>query len=203
MLEWVTNTIASMGYAGIVFLMFLENVFPPIPSEIIMPLAGFSVAQGKLNLALIILSGTLGSILGALPWYYLGYTVKAEKLERWADRYGRWLTLSSQDVQHVTRWFERRRGNLAIGLGRLVPGIRTYISIPAGLTRMPMLPFLLYSTLGTLAWVGFLSLMGYVLGANYERVKEVLGPISGIVWILLIGGFIVWVVSRWLRQATK
>ncbi|MFE4105255.1 DedA family protein [Almyronema epifaneia] len=203
MLEWVTNTIGSMGYVGIVFLMFLENLFPPIPSEIIMPLAGFGVAQGNLNLGLVILSGSLGSILGAFPWYYLGRTVKAEKLESWADRYGRWLTLSSKDVRRVVSWFAHRRGNLAVGLGRLVPGIRTYISIPAGLTRMPMVPFLFYSTLGTVVWISFLSLMGYVLGANYERVRTVLGPASGVVWLFLIGGFIVLVVTRWLRQLAR
>lgn len=203
MLEWVTDTISAMGYVGIVFLMFLENLFPPIPSEVIMPLAGFGVAQGNLNLWLVIVSGTLGSILGAFPWYYLGRTVRAEKLETWADRYGRWLTLSSKDVRRVTHWFARRRGNLAVGFGRLVPGIRTYISVPAGLTRMPMTPFLLYSTVGTVVWISFLSLMGYFLGANYERVKEVLGPVSSIVLILLLGSFILLVVSRWLRQIAK
>ena len=96
MVEWIKNLMESLGYAGIVFLMFLENIFPPIPSELIMPLAGFTSTQGELSFVGVVLAGSLGSVLGAIPLYYLGRLVGEERLKEWADRYGKWLTVSSK-----------------------------------------------------------------------------------------------------------
>src|SRR5919112_1303221 len=98
MFEWITGLMNSMGYIAIVFLMFLENVFPPIPSELIMPLAGFTATKGKLSLLGVIIAGTIGSMLGALPLYYLGKTIGEERLKKWADKHGKWLTVSSEDI---------------------------------------------------------------------------------------------------------
>lgn len=137
--EWVLAIMAKFGYFGIIFAMFAENVFPPIPSEIIMPAAGFAVARGDLNLLLVILAGTLGTVLGALPLYYLGSLFNEERLVIFTKNMASMCLLSL-----MTYWL------LVIGLinmaksgifGRMVPGIRSLISIPAGMNKMPMLPF--------------------------------------------------------------
>jgi membrane protein DedA with SNARE-associated domain len=199
MVEWITNTMNSLGYLGIGLLMFLENIFPPIPSELIMPLAGFTVAQGKLNFGMVILAGVLGTVLGTLPWYYAGKILGEQRLKSWADRYGRWLTISSKDIDRADRWFDNH-ADKAVFFCRLVPGIRTLISLPAGISGMHLVPFLLYSTLGTLLWVSLLTYAGYVLGDNYELVEKYLAPVSKIVLITLVIGFIIWLVRRNMRR---
>lgn len=184
-----------LNYWGIGLLMFAENLFPPIPSELIMPLAGFTVSQGKMSFVPAVLAGVIGTIIGALPWYYAGKLVGEERLKALADKYGKWITVSSQDIDKVTRWFNRY-GNKAVLLGRLVPGIRTLISLPAGLSNMPLAPFLIYSTLGTTIWVMLLTFLGFILGDNYELVDEYLAPVSKIVLVFLIVAFIAWVVIK-------
>ncbi|AFZ11984.1 SNARE associated Golgi protein-like protein [Crinalium epipsammum PCC 9333] len=195
MSEWITNTITSLGYLGIGLLMFLENLFPPIPSELIMPLAGFTVAKGRMELAPVILAGVIGTILGALPWYYVGKLVGEDNLKRLADKYGKWISVSSRDIEKADNWFDKH-GQKAVLFCRLVPGVRTLISLPAGISGMPLVPFLIYSTIGTALWVSFLTLAGYALGDNYEIVEEYLGPVSKIVFVLLIVAFVVWVVNK-------
>ena len=185
----------SLGYLGIGLLMFAENLFPPIPSELIMPLAGFTVAKGKMNFTLAVLAGVIGTILGAFPWYYAGKILGEERLKSLADRYGKWITVSSQDIDKATRWFNRY-GNKAVLLGRLVPGVRTLISLPAGLSNMPLAPFVIYSTLGTTAWVMILTFLGFMLGEKYELVEQYLDPVSKIVLVFLIVAFIAWVVIK-------
>lgn len=193
--EWVTRTMESMGYLGIGLLMFLENLFPPIPSELIMPFAGFTVAKGSMNFWLAVLSGVLGTVLGALPWYYAGKIYGEQRLRRLADRYGKWISLSGKDIDKANAWFTRH-GVRAVLLCRLVPGVRTLISLPAGLNNMSIVPFLLYSTIGTAAWVTFLTTLGYLLGDNYELVDEYLGPVSKFVVLGLLIAFAAWVIRR-------
>ncbi|WP_026736281.1 DedA family protein [Fischerella sp. PCC 9605] len=195
MLNWITNIISSMGYLGIALLMVLENIFPPIPSEVIMPLAGFTVQQGNLNLLFVILAGTVGSVLGALPWYYIGKRVGEKRLRQWVNKHGKWLTLSGEDIDKSKRWF-KKYGWAVVFFGRLIPAIRTLISIPAGFEEMPFLPFLLYSTVGTLVWVGLLSYAGFVLGQNYQLVKKYLSPISIVVVVVLVVGLGIWFIRR-------
>ncbi|HEY9875118.1 MAG TPA: DedA family protein, partial [Candidatus Obscuribacterales bacterium] len=107
MSEWITSTMNSLGYLGIGLLMFLENLFPPIPSELIMPLAGFTIAQGKMEFMPVILAGVLGTMLGALPWYYVGKLVGEENLKRLANKYGKWISVSSRDIEKVDNWFDK------------------------------------------------------------------------------------------------
>jgi membrane protein YqaA with SNARE-associated domain len=127
MTEWITNTMTSMGYLGIALLMFLENLFPPIPSELIMPLAGFTVHEGQMQFIPAVVAGIVGTVVGALPWYYLGRVVDEEKIEKLADKYGKWITVSAKDIQKANQWFNRH-GSKAVLLCRLVPGVRTLIS---------------------------------------------------------------------------
>jgi membrane protein DedA with SNARE-associated domain len=202
MAEWVTNTMQALGYWGIGLLMFLENLFPPIPSELIMPLAGFTAAQGKMNVSLAIAAGILGTILGALPWYYGGRILGNRRLHHLANQYGKWMGISGQDIDKANLWF-KKHGNKAVFWGRLVPGVRTLISIPAGISHMPIFPFLVYSTLGTTLWVSFLALAGYQLGEHYTLVDEYLAPVSKIVLAALLISFIIWVIRRRKRSQQK
>lgn len=202
MVEWIKNLMESLGYAGIVFLMFLENIFPPIPSELIMPLAGFTSTQGKLSFVGVVVAGTLGSVLGAIPLYYLGRLVGEERLKEWADKHGKWLTVSSQEIEKVDRWFDRH-GNKAVFFGRLVPGIRSLISIPAGISGMNLAAFLLYSALGGSLWTAMLAYLGRLLGENYEQVDAYLGPITYVVLGGLAVAGIIWVWQRKKRRATQ
>jgi membrane protein DedA with SNARE-associated domain len=199
MVEWITNTMQSMSYLGIGLLMFLENLFPPIPSELIMPLAGFTASKGDMQLAPAIAAGTIGTVLGALPWYYAGKLLSEERLRNLADKYGKWITVSGADIDKANRWFNRH-GIKAVFLCRLVPGVRTLISLPAGINNMSLIPFLIYSTAGTLLWVSFLTLAGYKLGTNYELVDDYLGPVSKIVLLILVIWCILWVVRKNMRQ---
>jgi membrane protein DedA with SNARE-associated domain len=180
MADWIIRTIESTGYLGIVFLMFLENIFPPIPSELIMPLAGFAVSRGNQTFFGVVIAGTAGSMLGALPLYYAGYFIGEQRLQSFVDNYGRWLTVSREDLERAEQWFDRH-GRRAVLLCRLVPGIRSLISIPAGLRQMPLPSFLFYTALGAGFWTFILTYAGYLLGAQFEQVEKYLNPISYIV----------------------
>ncbi|MBE9166149.1 DedA family protein [Pleurocapsales cyanobacterium LEGE 06147] len=195
MTDWIVNIVNSLGYGGIAFLMFLENLFPPIPSEIIMPLAGFAVNQGKIEFPYVVLAGVIGSIAGTLPWYYAGKFFGRRRLERLADKYGKWLTLSARDVGKASYWFHKQ-GNKAVLFCRLIPGVRTYISIPAGIEEMHLLPFLFFSLIGTTLWTSLLTYAGYLLGQNYHLVKEYLSPISAIVIVTLVIFLGIWIIRR-------
>jgi membrane protein DedA with SNARE-associated domain len=206
MLEWITNTISSLGYLGITLLMFLENLFPPIPSELIMPLAGFTASPyqpggAKLNIIGVFLSGLLGSVLGALIWYYPGKFLGEQRLKKLTNKYGRWLNISSEDIDKAKSWFHRH-GRKAVLIGRIVPGIRTLISVPAGMSNMALLPFLFYTTLGSAVWVALLTYSGYLLGTQYELVDKYLAPVSKFVLVALLLVFLAWLLKR-KRQKTR
>lgn len=199
MADWITNIVSSLGYFGIGLLMFLENLFPPIPSELIMPLAGFTIAQDEMEFMPAIASGIIGTVLGALPWYYAGYIYNERRLKRLIDKRGHWVGLSNKDLEQSQGWF-RRHGHGTVFFGRFVPAIRTLISLPAGLNRMSMLPFLIYSTLGTLIWVVFLTYAGYLLGDNYQLVGQYLKPISIAVIVVTVLGISWWIwKKKWKR----
>jgi membrane protein DedA with SNARE-associated domain len=195
MAEWITNIMNSLGYVGIGLLMFLENVFPPIPSELIMPLAGFTAAQGKMNFGGVLLAGVIGTMVGTMPWYYAGRFLGESRLRRLADRHGKWFALSGRDLDKANDWFQKQ-GTKAVFLCRLVPGVRTVISLPAGISNMPILAFLFYSTLGTTVWIIFLATLGYFLGNNYHLVEQYLGPVSKLVLLGLVIALGLWVFKR-------
>lgn len=187
--DWITGFVEQAGYIGIALLMFAENVFPPIPSEVIMPLAGFTAARGERNIVLVVVAGAFGSLLGALLWYYIGKWVGAARLKRWASRHGRWMTTEPKEVDRACTWF-RRHGGKAVFLGRLVPAVRTLISIPAGIAAMPLVPFLVYSAAGTVLWTTLLGLAGYALGDQYQQVSGYVGPVSNAVIASLVAWYL-------------
>jgi membrane protein DedA with SNARE-associated domain len=195
MVDWITDFIAATGYLGIAMLMFAENVFPPIPSELIMPFAGFVAARGDLNPIGVLVAGVAGSLLGAVPWYLAGRWVGSERLKRMADRHGRWLTVSREDLQRAEVWFHRY-GLVAVVVGRLVPAVRTLISVPAGITHMHPVPFFICSAVGTLVWTGLLTGAGYLLESQYERVAHWIDPFSKLVLGAIVGTYVYRVVRR-------
>lgn len=199
MFDWITGFLDSGGVWAIAALMFLENVFPPIPSELIMPMAGFNAAQGGTPLWLAILSGSLGSLAGAWVWYVVGRAYGARRLRGLIVRHGRWLTLTLSEFEAAEGWF-RRYGRWVVFFGRCVPTIRTLISVPAGIERMPQLLFLLLSGLGGLIWIGGLASAGYLLGDRYEQVEAWVNPVSTAVVVAMVAIYL-WRVIRWRPDA--
>lgn len=194
------------GYGAIFAAMFLENLFPPIPSELIMPLGGFYVRSGQLALLPVVLAGLLGTVLGALPWYGIGRLVNEERIERWLERHGRWIGISPKELHRSRVWFNRH-GTALVFWGRLIPGIRTLISVPAGIELMPLAPFLIWTTAGSLIWTLLLTLAGYALGEAYLNVGAWIEPVAKLIKVLLIvavAGGVVWLGLRtWRRRGGR
>lgn len=189
MFDWITGLLDRTSYVGVFLLTLLENVFPPIPSELIMPLAGFTAAKGQVSLPLVVLAGTLGSLVGTLAWYYLGRRLGKDRLRTFAARHGRWLTLSPHNLDRAEIWFERH-GAKAVFIGRLVPGVRTLVSVPAGLVGMALPSFLAWTALGTVAWTTLLAGAGYLLESQYGRVADWVNPASNVVLGVIAAGYI-------------
>jgi membrane protein DedA with SNARE-associated domain len=191
-----------IGYVAILLAMFLENLIPPIPSELIMPLGGFYVSQGQLDFLPVVLAGLIGTVIGALPWYGIGRLVNEEKLEQWLKNNGRWIGINPQELARSRKWFNRYGVSLVFW-GRLVPGIRTLISVPAGVELMPMSPFLIWTTAGSLIWTLFLTITGFYLGDNYAKIETWISPFSSIfktILILIISGSLISLIYKTLRK---
>lgn len=186
---FVQSMMQQLGPFGIGLLMFLENVFPPIPSELIMPLAGYLATQGDMNILTVIAAGTIGSLLGTLPWYYLGRRLGHEGVRQLARTHGRWLTMSPSDVDAASDRF-KRHGNSSVLLGRLIPTVRTLISVPAGVSNMPFGQFLVFSSIGTLLWTAALAFAGFLLGQAYSVIQDYVDPISTAMLVILVGVYI-------------
>ena len=185
MTDWIIQTISELGYLGIFLVMLAESIFPPIPSELIIPFAGFAAANGDLNLFGVIFTATLGAVVGMLPWYYAGRIFGLERERYLADLFGRVMAFNADEIDVAVKWFSRF-GPIIVLFGRLIPLIRTLISIPAGLSRMPLPIFLLASTAGAFIWNTFLTLAGYILHEHYETIEVVLDPLSYIVLALVV-----------------
>ncbi len=194
----ITNIIQTLGYPGITFVMFAENIFPPIPSELVMPFAGFLVAQGGMDFLLVMLAGTIGAVLGTLVLYYLGAWLDEPVIRSFIRRYGRYFMISEDDLDRALHFFERY-GSPIVFFGRLIPIIRSLISIPAGMNRMPLPTFLLFTVLGTTVWNLLLTGGGWVLGENWELVIEIVDTYQNVVYVILAVAVVAFVVFR-LKQ---
>lgn len=190
MLVWISQHIVAFisqtGYAGVLLLMAIESACIPLPSEIILPFSGFLVSTGRFQLWWVAIAGALGCNLGSMVAYAVGF-YGGRPL---AIRYGRWLLMAPGDLERAERWF-RRRGDLAVFVSRMLPVVRTYIALPAGVARMPLLRFHVYTFLGSLPWCLLLAYVGARLGANWET----LGPLFhrfDLVWAPLLLLLIVW-----------
>lgn len=185
MTDWIIQTITELGYVGIFLVMLAESLFPPIPSELIIPFAGFAAANGDLNLFGVLATATVGAVVGMLPWYFAGRVFGLSRVRWLADKFGRFMAMNSDEIDVAVRWF-KRYGPIIVLFGRLVPLIRTLISIPAGLSRMPLPLFLFASTLGALIWNTFLTMAGFVLHEHYHVIEVVLDPLSYVVLALVV-----------------
>lgn len=196
--DWVVDVVRQMGPLGVALLMFLENVFPPLPSEIIMPLAGYLSVRGQAPFWAMVAAGTAGSLAGAWLWYAVGRAVTHDRLCAWVDAHGTWLAMVPDDVERATRWFARH-GRWSVFFGRLVPVVRTLISVPAGFTRMRPAPFLALSALGTALWTFVLAYAGRLLGSRFQQVERWIGPVSSAI-VIGAAAWYVWRVARILRD---
>lgn len=190
---WVTDVVDALGYLGVAFLVALENVFPPIPSEAVLPLAGFVAGRGDANLIGMILAATAGSVVGAWVLYGVAAAIGPERLRAFIVRYGRWFSVREHHLVRAEEWFDRR-ANAAVLIGRCVPLIRSVVSVPAGFRRMPLGRFTLLTALGSAAWNTALISAGAVLGERWERVGDFVGLFQGVVIIAIvaIAGYAVW-----------
>jgi membrane protein DedA with SNARE-associated domain len=181
--QLVQQLIDVLGYFGIALMMLVENLLPPIPSEAVMPFAGFMVLEGRLTFFGVILAGTLGAGSGALIIYYIGRSLGHDRLQRWVCRYGRFILLEPEDIDRALTIF-RKHGKVAIFFGRLMPGVRSLISLPAGINKMPVRDFLPLTLLGTLLWNLLLVSAGYLLGQNWQRVLAFIDTYESALWIV-------------------
>ncbi len=189
MSDWIIRLIEQSGYLGVGFLMFLETVFPPIPSEVIMSIAGVAAGQGKLSFGWVVAAGTTGAMLGNIFWYLAARALGIMRLKPVVLRYGRWLTMSWAEVIRAERWFATH-GTMFVFVGRMLPTVRSLVSVPAGLLKMRFKSFFIASTIGTAIWTAALAFAGFKLGQRYAHINDLLGPVSNAVLAALVIGYI-------------
>lgn len=185
MIDWVTDIVAAAGPWGVFALMLAENLFPPIPSEVIMPLAGFAAAAGRMSFTGILLAGVIGTVLGNGVWYEASRAYGSEAVKRVVDRHGRWFAITRKDVDQAEAML-RKHGALALFFARMLPGVRTLISVPAGLARVSRPVFYTATLAGSAIWVGALAVAGLLLRENYTLVEGALAPLG----VAAMAGFV-------------
>src|SRR5689334_20591671 len=166
--EWVTSVIESLGELGVGFLVALENLIPPIPSEIVLSLAGYLAHEGRVNLILVFVAATAGSVIGALALYWLGYALGEDRLKRWLDKLP---LVDADDLDTADRWFERH-ARAAVLFGRCAPVVRSLVSIPAGANHMPLGQFVLFTAIGSGVWNAIFVGGGYALGSRFQDLEK-------------------------------
>lgn len=189
---FVADTITALGAVGVGLLVALENLFPPIPSEVVLPLAGFLAGQGQMPVVLVIVAATVGSVVGALLLYWAGAALGRERLRRIVDRMP---LVEVEDLERAESWFETHGGR-AVLIGRLIPVVRSLISVPAGVERMPLLRFTLYTTLGSAAYNAVLVSAGYLLGNRWQDVGQYSSVINYVIYAAIAGGLLLFAVRR-------
>ncbi|MDP4133425.1 MAG: DedA family protein [Bacillota bacterium] len=203
MQEWIIDIMNQFGYLGIAMLIAIENVFPPIPSEVILTFGGFMTTVSNMNVWLVSLFATIGSVAGAIILYYIGRLVTPERLGWFIDKWGFILRIKKQDIKKAEGWFNKR-GYLTVFFCRFIPIVRSLISIPAGMARMKIGKFLLFTTLGTAVWNIVLVSLGAFAGENWEHIVNYIDTYSYIVFVVLAAaciGFIIWFLNK--RKSEK
>jgi membrane protein DedA with SNARE-associated domain len=188
--NWAKDFVESAGYIGVFLMIVLENVFPPIPSEAILPLAGFLAGEGRFWLPAVIIAATLGAVAGALILYYVAYAIGDQRVRWLINRYGKWFAVSEKDLDTANDWFDRH-GGTAVLICRLVPIVRSLVSLPAGLRRMPLHSFILYTAIGSGLWNTILIVAGWWLGDNWEDVSVVVDYLEYPIYLAIVVG-VVW-----------
>jgi membrane protein DedA with SNARE-associated domain len=206
LVEWVTSVVETLGYGGVAFLVALENLFPPIPSEVVLPLAGFVAANGDASFWGMVVAATIGSMVGAFLLYAVSAAIGPVRLRALVSRYGKWFRLDEGDLDRTEEWLDRR-ANSAVLICRCIPLMRSLISIPAGFRRMSIVPFTLYTLVGSLTWNLILIGAGYLLGERWSQVEEPLELFKNAV-LVAIAVAVAWYVWRrfvrpWVRRAAS
>lgn len=198
--EFVISIMNQFGYFGIFFLIFIENIFPPIPSEVVLLFGGFMTTYSKLNLVGMIIFSTLGSTVGAIVLYFIGKILNKERLKRIvAGKIGKVLRLKASDIDKADHWFDTK-GNKTVFFCRFIPVVRSLISIPAGMSEMAMGKFLLYTITGSLIWNTVLLFVGSKVGENWKKIEAIMSQYSHIILILLIIGFLGFVIYHFSKK---
>lgn len=202
MQEWIIQIMNQFGYLGIALLIAIENIFPPIPSEVILTFGGFMTTCSNLNIWLVILVSTIGSVVGAIILYGIGRLLTPHRLGKIIDKFGRFLRVKREDIQKAEKWFNRR-GSLTVFFCRFIPIVRSLISIPAGMAQMNIGKFLLYTTLGTSIWNIILVYLGSFAGENWENIASFIHKYANIVVVFLgVSGvvFVIWLIRRNIKK---
>lgn len=201
--NFVISIMNQFGYFGIFFLIFIENIFPPIPSEVVLLFGGFMTTYTKLAVPFMVLFSTLGSVVGAIVLYYVGKILNKERLKKIVSgKIGSVLRLKASDIEKADRWFDSK-GNKTVFFCRFIPVVRSLISIPAGMSEMPMGKFLLYTTIGSAIWNTVLLVIGNRVGKNWESIVGIMSKYSHIVVILLIILFIGFIIYHFCYKTKK
>lgn len=201
MTEFVLWLVTGFGYWGIAVLMCLENVVPPIPSELIMGLGGIAVARGQMTMTPLIIAGTLGTVAGNMFWYEVGRYLGYQRLKPIVDRWGRWLTLDWEEVEKIHRFFQSH-GHWVVFVVRFMPTFRTMISLPAGAMKMPLWRFLLATTAGSAVWISLLAYAGLILGTRFRDLEQYIGPAT-IATVAFFAAWYAWRVLTWKPHAER
>jgi membrane protein DedA with SNARE-associated domain len=198
----ITDIVDTLGYVGVAFLVALENVFPPIPSEVVLPLAGFVAGRGDASLIGMIIAATVGSVIGAWILYGIAAAVGPERLHTFVVRYGKWFRLGEKDIARAEEWFDRR-SDAAVLIGRCIPLIRSLVSIPAGFRRMRFGRFTVFTAIGSAVWNTALISAGAVLGDRWKQVGDVVGLFQGVVIVAIVVLLAWFVWTRLLRPRLR
>jgi membrane protein DedA with SNARE-associated domain len=192
---FIISVISTSGYAGIVLLMAIESACIPLPSEVIMPFSGFLVAQGRFNLWWVATAGAIGCNVGSVIAYEIGYFGGRPLVER----FGSWIWISRHELEWADRFFARH-GNLAVFISRLLPVVRTFIALPAGVARMPRVPFHIYTFLGSWPWCLGLAYLGMKAGEHWDYLREYFHKFDVVIGVVLVAGVAWFVWSRWKNR---
>lgn len=196
---WTVGVVEKLGYWGLAGLVALENVFPPIPSEIVLPMAGFLTGQDRLVYGLAVGASTAGAVTGALVFYGVGRRLGEQRVRSFFKRRGKYLLMSERDYDKAEHWF-RRHGRTAVLLGRCVPGVRSYVSLPAGIQKMPIGKFVGFTALGSAAYNSILIGLGWLMGRNWEKVSDYAGWFETALWVALAAAVGYWIYKKKFKR---
>ncbi len=190
--QWIIHLILSIGYPGIILTMAIESALIPLPSEIIMPFSGYLVSTGHFNFWLVSLSGAIGNLLGSLVAYYIGYWGHERVVRRFIRKWGKWLLITEHELDQTEKLLHRYKDLVVLG-SRVVPGVRTVISLPCGIARLPILRFSILTFIGSFVWSAFLAWIGFVLGKNWESIRDYFPKLDVVIVLLILGAIGVYI----------
>lgn len=203
MQEFMLSIINQFGYLGVFLLIAIENIFPPIPSEVVLLFSGFMTTYTELNVVIMIIAATLGSLIGAIVLYYVGKILNKERLKKIVSgKVGKILRLKNEDIEKADKWFDTK-GNKTVFFCRFIPIVRSLISIPAGMSEMPMLKFLIYTIAGSTIWNTVLIVIGNKVGENWVNILNIFEQYSHITLIVLILIFIIGCTIFYMKKSKK